>query len=173
MNPWATSKWSRELRACFHNYNCGWQMGCFFKVGPTGCRTSMLSKSPRYTVALLVNVTAVATSRVKYWSPFITIYVILDTSYRWFWSPFITIYLILYIGYRWSSCTNAVTGPFLLNLARHFRPRLQNCEKRLLAPLFLYVRPSAWNNWSHTGWIFIKCDTWSFFETLSKKIKFY
>jgi len=33
------------------------------------------------------------------------------------------------------------------------------------------VRPSAWENSAPTGWIFLKFDTWVFFENLSRKLQ--
>jgi hypothetical protein len=33
------------------------------------------------------------------------------------------------------------------------------------------VRPFAWGNLAHTGWIFVKSDIWGFLENLSRKFK--
>jgi len=47
----------------------------------------------------------------------------------------------------------------------------QNCEKRLLAPSCLFVRPPAWNS-CFTRRIFVKYDIYVFFENMSRKYKF-
>ena len=49
--------------------------------------------------------------------------------------------------------------------------RLQNCEKRLLAPSCLTVRPSAWNNLASTGPIYVKFETGIFFKYLLRSFK--
>ena len=50
--------------------------------------------------------------------------------------------------------------------------KLQNCEKRILASSFLFVRPFAWNNSAPTGRIFMKFDIWGIFENLLRKLSF-
>jgi hypothetical protein len=47
-----------------------------------------------------------------------------------------------------------------------FQARSQNCKKPLLASSCLPVRPSAWNNSAHTGWMFMKFDISVFIENL-------
>ena len=53
--------------------------------------------------------------------------------------------------------------------------RSQNCEKRLLASLCLFVsvRQSARNNSAPTGWIFMEFDIWLFFRKSFGKFKFH
>ena len=54
-----------------------------------------------------------------------------------------------------------------------FRLVRKNCEKRLLASSCPSVRPSAYNNSTPTGQIFMKFDVWGFFENLLRKFKFH
>jgi len=71
-----------------------------------------------------------------------------------------------------------VMSPSVINIQNRglrpvFQPRSQRCEKVLLASSCLFVRPSAWNNSSPSGRIFLKFDTWVFFEHLTRKFKFH
>ena len=59
----------------------------------------------------------------------------------------------------------------VLSAVDRFHARSQNCEKQLLASsclsVCLSVCPSAWNNTSPGEKIFVKFNTWEFFENIS------
>jgi hypothetical protein len=62
-----------------------------------------------------------------------------------------------YSHFRWQLKVLAVDLAIIFSPAHpFFKARLQNCEKRLLAPSYLSVRPSAWNNSAPNGRIFMK-----------------
>ena len=54
-----------------------------------------------------------------------------------------------------------------------FQAHLQNCEKRLLTPLFLSVLPPPRKNSSPTGRIYMKFNVWVFFRKSVDNIKFF
>jgi hypothetical protein len=79
--------------------------------------------------------------------------------------------VILELTVKWTNAVHVCSILIGNNDVSHFWALSHSCEKRLLASSCLNVRPNEWNNTTVTANIFVKFDTWVFFENLSRKIQ--